>query len=101
MPTASPSMTPSTGVTDDMSTTPENASAPATPTPTPISDDSSGTSAGSRRASMTIRTIAAMMTPMISPGPMSPSIDAGDLGGVVDRDAGDAWRRRARSARMP
>ncbi len=42
MPTASPSITPSTGVTDDMSTTPEKASEPATPTPTPISDEISG-----------------------------------------------------------
>ena len=38
MPTARPSITPSTGVTDDMSTTLEKASEPATPTPTPMSD---------------------------------------------------------------
>ena len=56
MPTARPSITPSTGVTDDMSTTPEKAREPATPTPTPRIEESSGRAAGSNEPNMTMRT---------------------------------------------
>ena len=68
-------MRPSTGVTDPISTTPENASEPATPTPTPTSEEMSGMTAGRNAPSMTTSTTAAMSTPAISPGPMMPSVE--------------------------
>ena len=69
MPTASPSMTPSTGVTETNSTTPENDSDASDATPTPSSAVRSGSAAPRTVPSMTNRTIAAITTPAISPGP--------------------------------
>ena len=56
-----------------MSTTPAKASEPATPTPTPISEEMSGRLAESSEPSITMSTMAAMSRPMTSPGPISPS----------------------------
>ncbi len=68
-------MTPSTGVMEAMSTTPENAMEPATPTPTPTREVISGATAGRRARNITRSTIAAMTTPTTSPGPTIPSIE--------------------------
>ena len=62
-------MTPSTGVTDTISTTPESDSAARTPMPTPTSALRIGSPAPTRVPSMTIRTIAAMTRPTSSPPP--------------------------------
>ena len=69
MPTASPSMTPSTGVTDTISTTPDSDSAARTPMPTPTSALRIGSPAPTRVPSMATRTIAAMTRPTSSPPP--------------------------------
>ncbi len=69
MPTASPSITPSTGVTETNSTTPEKDSEASDAMATPSSAVSSGRAAPITVPSMTKRTIAAITTPAISPGP--------------------------------
>ena len=69
MPTARPSITPSMGVTDIMSITPEKASVAAVEMPTPISAVNTGRMAGTRARSMTSSTMAAITTPTISAGP--------------------------------
>lgn len=69
MPTARPSMTPSTGVTDSMSTVPDRAREARTPTPTPMIALMSGRLAPISVPSMMNSTIAATITPPISPGP--------------------------------
>ena len=69
MPTARPSITPSTGVTDTNSTIPENDSDASEATPTPSRAVTRGRAAPSTVPSMTNRTMAAMTTPAISPGP--------------------------------
>ena len=69
MPTARPSITPSTGVTETNSTTPENDSEASDATPTPSSAVTSGRAPPSTVPSMTKSTIAATTTPAISPGP--------------------------------
>ncbi len=69
MPTARPSITPSTGVTDTNSTSPENDSDARDATPTPSSAVTRGREAPITVPSMRNRTIAAMTTPATSPGP--------------------------------
>lgn len=69
MPTARPSITPSTGVTEMNSTTLENDRAVSEATPTPRTALTSGTAAPMTVRSIRSSTIAAMMTPPISPGP--------------------------------
>ncbi len=62
-------MTPSTGVTDTISTTPDSDSAARTPMPTPTSALRIGSPAPTRVPSMAMRTIAAMTRPTNSPPP--------------------------------
>ena len=62
-------MTPSTGVTDTKSMTPENDSDASEAIPTPRSAVSSGSAAPRRVPSTTVSAIAATTTPAISPGP--------------------------------
>ena len=62
-------MTPSTGVTDTISTTPDSDSAARTPMPTPTSALRIGRPAPTSVPSMTIRTIAAITSPTNSPPP--------------------------------
>ena len=62
-------MTPSTGVTDTISTTPDSDSAARTPMPTPTSALRIGSPAPTRVPSMTTRTMAAMTRPTSSPTP--------------------------------
>ncbi len=62
-------MTPSTGVTDTISTTPDSDSAARTPMPTPTSALRIGSPAPTRVPSMAMRTIAAMTSPTNSPPP--------------------------------
>ena len=69
MPTARPSMTPSMGVTDIMSITPENARVALVAMATPNSAVSTGSAAGTTARSMISSTRAAMITPTISAGP--------------------------------
>ena len=71
MPTARPSITPSMGVTDIMSTAPENESVMQVATATPSSAVSTGSAAGTRARSMMSSTSPATTTPMISDGPSS------------------------------
>ncbi len=69
MPTARPSITPSTGVTDAMSTIPENASDAVTPTPTPTTAVTMGSDAAMTVPSITMSTMAAKTRPTTSPMP--------------------------------
>jgi len=69
MPTASPSMSPSTGVASAIWMSPENDSAESSPTPTPVSAETSGTAAPMNVRSMTPRTMIAMSRPAASPTP--------------------------------
>jgi hypothetical protein len=64
-------MTPSIGVTDIMSSTPEKDSTPRAPTDTPVSAIRMGRPAATRVPSMTSSTIPAMTTPITSAGPTS------------------------------
>ncbi len=70
MPTASPSMMPSTGVTLDMSSTPDSDSAASTAMPTPTRAVTMGSAAAMTVPSMTSSTTAAIARPAISPTPI-------------------------------
>jgi hypothetical protein len=69
MPTARPSITPNTGVTEMNSTRLENDRAASDATPMPSTALTSGTAAPTIVRSIRKSTIAATMTPAISPGP--------------------------------
>ena len=83
-------MTPRTGVTDTISTTPENDMAPSTPMATPMSAVMMGRPAATSVPSMTNSTIAATTRPTASPGPTTSGIPDGDGRREVDADAVDA-----------